>query len=166
LTYCASTRQHKTKNVTSPAPGGMAAAGCSPQPAGRPIDPRADHDEWKTLLAEANVRDARLHDARHTAATMLLVLRVPLPAIMEVMGWGDAAVAKRYVHVPTEVVAGIADQVENFLWSEAPPAPKPTPAAQPDVASLIEQLQRLLDTAKTSGDSHDGEEPPGLRVVV
>jgi integrase len=35
-----------------------------------------------------------LHDARHTAATMLLVLKVPLPAIMEVMGWGEASVAK------------------------------------------------------------------------
>ncbi|MGH3699326.1 MAG: hypothetical protein ACRDQY_07635 [Pseudonocardiaceae bacterium] len=40
---------------------------------GRPIDPRADHDEWKALLKAAGVRDARLHDARHTAATMLKV---------------------------------------------------------------------------------------------
>jgi integrase len=39
---------------------------------GRPVDPRADHDAWKKLLADAGVRDARLHDARHTAATMLL----------------------------------------------------------------------------------------------
>ena len=28
---------------------------------------------WKALLAAAGVRDARLHDARHTAATLLLV---------------------------------------------------------------------------------------------
>ncbi|MGH3706976.1 MAG: tyrosine-type recombinase/integrase [Pseudonocardiaceae bacterium] len=40
---------------------------------GRPIDPRADHDEWKALLKAAGVRDARLHEARHTAATMLQV---------------------------------------------------------------------------------------------
>jgi integrase len=90
------------------------------QPTGRPIDPRADHDEWKSLLVEAKVRDARLHDARHTAATMLLVLKVPLPAIMEVMGWGEASVAKRYVHVPTEVILSIADQVEGLLWKAAP----------------------------------------------
>lgn len=89
------------------------------QPTGRPIDPRADHDEWKSLLTEAGVRDARLHDARHTAATMLLVLKVPLPAIMEVMGWGEASVAKRYVHVPTEVVLGIASQVEGLLWKQS-----------------------------------------------
>ena len=44
------------------------------QPTGKPIDPRADYGEWKALLADAGVREARLHDARHTAATFLLVL--------------------------------------------------------------------------------------------
>lgn len=43
------------------------------QPNGKPIDPRADHAEWKELLKEAGVREARLHDARHTAATVLLL---------------------------------------------------------------------------------------------
>jgi integrase len=66
------------------------------------------------------VRDARLHDARHTAATMLLVLKVPLPVIMEVMGWAEASVAKRYVHVPDEVILGIAGQVERLLWAVKP----------------------------------------------
>jgi integrase len=50
------------------------------RPNGKPIDPRADHDAWKRLLKEAGVRDARLHDARHMAATMLLVLGVPTRA--------------------------------------------------------------------------------------
>ncbi len=43
---------------------------------GRPIDPRRDWAGWKGLLEAAGVRDARLHDARHTAATLLLVRRV------------------------------------------------------------------------------------------
>jgi len=54
---------------------------------GRPIDPRDDYDEWRGLLTAASVRPARLHDARHTAATMLLVLKVPTRAVMDVMGW-------------------------------------------------------------------------------
>ncbi|WP_176733595.1 tyrosine-type recombinase/integrase [Micromonospora peucetia] len=69
------------------------------QPNGRPIDPRADHDAWKALLKEANVRDARLHDARHTAATMLLALGVPTRAVMEVMGWSQMAMTTRYQHL-------------------------------------------------------------------
>ncbi len=34
------------------------------------LNPRTDTKRWKELLAAAGVRDARLHDARHTAATV------------------------------------------------------------------------------------------------
>ena len=77
---------------------------------GGPVHPTVDHEAWKALLRAAQVRDARLHDARHTAATMLLVLKVPLPAVMEIMGWSDASIAKRYMHVPSEFLAAIADR--------------------------------------------------------
>ena len=50
---------------------------------GRPIDPRSDHRAWRDLLAAAGVRPARLHDARHTAATVMLRLRVPARVVME-----------------------------------------------------------------------------------
>jgi integrase len=43
------------------------------QPNGKPIDPRRDQYGWKALLTEAGVHEARLHDARHTAATTLQV---------------------------------------------------------------------------------------------
>ena len=40
-------------------------------PDGRPLNPNTDYHEWKALLSEAGVHDGRLHDARHTAATVL-----------------------------------------------------------------------------------------------
>jgi hypothetical protein len=43
---------------------------CSPS--GAPIDPHDDWEDWHSLLAAARVREARVHDARHTAATLLL----------------------------------------------------------------------------------------------
>ena len=49
---------------------------------GQPLDRGADHRVWKALLQAAGVRDARLHDAQHTAATMLLVLGVPTLAVV------------------------------------------------------------------------------------
>jgi integrase len=52
------------------------------QPNGKPLDPRRDLAEWKTLLREAGVREARLHDARHTAATTLLLLSLDPPSDM------------------------------------------------------------------------------------
>ena len=82
---------------------------------GGPVHPTVDHDAWKALLRKAQVRNARLHHARHTAATMLLALKVPLPAVMEIMGWSDASIAKRYMHVLAEFLAAIADQVG--CWS-------------------------------------------------
>ncbi len=87
------------------------------QPTGKPLDPRADYEEWRELLKAAKVRPARLHDARHTAATMLLVLKVPTRAVMDVMGWSNASMAGRYQHVSAEVLTGIARQVGGLLWA-------------------------------------------------
>jgi integrase len=63
---------------------------------GRAINPRTDWDGWKRLLAIAGVRDGRLHDARHTAATDLLLLGVHERTIMSVLGWSTTAMASRY----------------------------------------------------------------------
>jgi integrase len=84
---------------------------------GGPVHPTEDHRAWKALLGKAKVRDARLHDARHTAATMLLVLKVPLPAVMDIMGWSDASIAKRYMHVPRELVTAIAAELGSLMWA-------------------------------------------------
>jgi integrase len=86
------------------------------QPNGKPLDPRRDLDEWKALLEEAGVREARLHDARHTAATVLLVLGVPERAVMEFMGWSNSTMAKRYQHMTGGLRRDIADQLNEFLW--------------------------------------------------
>lgn len=87
------------------------------QPNGKPIDPRGDYGEWKALLADAGVREARLHDARHTAATFLLVLGVAERAVMDVMGWSKIDMARRYMHVPDELRRKIADQLGGLLWT-------------------------------------------------
>jgi hypothetical protein len=42
---------------------------------GRPLVPNSDYHQWKALLKAAGVRDARLHDSRHTAAIVLLIFR-------------------------------------------------------------------------------------------
>jgi hypothetical protein len=41
---------------------------------------------WKKLLGDAGIRDGRLHDARHTAATVLLILGVP-DVVDATTGW-------------------------------------------------------------------------------
>ena len=74
-----------------------------------------DLAEWKALLADAGVRDARLHDARHTAATVLLLLEVPERAVMEFMGWSNTTMTKRYQHVTAVLRGTIAKRLNGFL---------------------------------------------------
>jgi len=45
-------------------------------PRGEPVNPSTDYHAWKRLLGAAGLRDGRLHDARHAAATVLLILGV------------------------------------------------------------------------------------------
>jgi integrase len=85
-------------------------------PTGQPVNPSTDYHEWKRLLRAAGVREARLHDARHTAATVLLVLGVPERAVMSVMGWADTGMAKRYQHVTGQVRRDVAEQLDCLLW--------------------------------------------------
>jgi integrase len=85
---------------------------------GGPVHPRVDHDAWKFLLRKAGVRDARLHDARHTAATMLLLLGVPSRAVMDVMGWSRAAMTTRYQHVTSELTRSITNQVGDLFRAD------------------------------------------------
>ena len=67
-------------------------------------------------LSEAKVRDGRLHDARHTAATALLILGVPERAVIGLMGWSTTAMAARYQHMVDAVRADIARQVDDLIW--------------------------------------------------
>lgn len=83
---------------------------------GQPLNHRTDLQHWKQLLANAGVRDARLHDARHTAATVLVELGISDPAAMKVMGWSNPTVARRYQHVGGAVLGDIAERVGSHLW--------------------------------------------------
>jgi integrase len=85
-------------------------------PTGRPIDPRRDMEDWKALLAAAGLRDARLHDARHTAATVLLVLGVPGRTVMYFMGWSEDEMLLRYQHIIDRVGRSVAEGIEGLLF--------------------------------------------------
>ncbi|MEU8466981.1 site-specific integrase [Streptomyces sp. NPDC029006] len=87
-----------------------------PDEYGRSPSHRRDWADWKALLAEAQVRDGRLHDARHTAATALLILGVPERAVMGLMGWSTTAMTARYQHMVSSVRSGIAAQVDALIW--------------------------------------------------
>jgi site-specific recombinase XerD len=86
------------------------------QPNGRPIGAHADWDEWKALLKKASIRDARVHDARHTAATLLLAQGVDQRVVMEILGHSQISMTAKYAHVLPEVMTDAADRIGQALW--------------------------------------------------
>lgn len=91
-----------------------------PGPHGAPMDNRSDARAWKRLLARAGVPPARLHDARHTAASMQLYLGTDLKSLATQFGWGaDAAkMADRYQHVIQDLQVDSMRKLDTFLFGE------------------------------------------------
>jgi integrase len=89
------------------------------QPNGQPIDPQRDWTEWKVLLREAGVRDAHLHDARHTAATLLLTQGVDVRVAMAILGHSSSQLTRdTYQHVVPELARDAMDLVGSALWRQ------------------------------------------------
>lgn len=89
------------------------------QPNGRPLDPRSDHRAWRELLTAAGVRQAKLHDARHTAATVMLTMGVPARAVMQVLGHSQISLTLgTYSHVMPELAEDAAGRVGDALWGQ------------------------------------------------
>src|SRR5579884_46083 len=89
---------------------------CFPNSLGRPMEPRDDWAAWKWLCKAAGVRDARLHDARHTAATLLLEQGVDIRVVQEILGHSTLAVTKRYTHVTSRLAKDAAERMARALW--------------------------------------------------
>ena len=93
--------------------------GSSAQPrstVGRPINPRPDWAEFKDILKAAGIDDARPHDARHTAATLLLEQGVDISVVQEILGHATLAVTKRYTHVTKKLTRAAAKRMGKALW--------------------------------------------------
>jgi integrase len=88
-------------------------------PIGTPIDPRNDFREFRKLLARAGLPPVRLHDLRHTAASLLLAQQVPARVVMEILGHSQIALTMNtYSHVAPEVSREAADRMARTLWQD------------------------------------------------
>ncbi|WP_194923133.1 tyrosine-type recombinase/integrase [Catenulispora pinisilvae] len=96
---------------------------------GDAVNPRNDWAEWKELLRETGLRDGRLHDARHTAATLLLRAGIVERTTQSLMGWGDTRNAQRYQHVTGVIQRDAASRVGTLLWGVGELAPSPSQLA-------------------------------------
>src|SRR6476661_5713118 len=83
---------------------------------GRPIDKKTDYDDWTALLKAAGVRHVRLHDGRHTAATLLLSENVHPRVVMELLGHSQMRTTMDiYSHVMPALAREAADRMGALL---------------------------------------------------
>jgi integrase len=61
----------------------------------------------------ASAKVSRLHDARHTAAIIPLLLEVPLRTVMSIMGWSSVEMVARYQHITNAIRLKVAGQVDR-----------------------------------------------------
>ncbi len=91
------------------------------QPNGGPIDRRSDYEQWRRLLTRAGVRPVRLHDARHTAATVLLTEGVHPRVVMELLGHSQMRTTTDiYSHVMPALAQEAADRMSEAILTPCP----------------------------------------------
>lgn len=85
---------------------------------GSPVHPRNDYRAFVALMKRAGVRRIRVHDLRHTAASLLLAQGVPARVVMEILGHSQIDITlNTYSHVTPPVAREAADRMGAALWS-------------------------------------------------
>jgi integrase len=86
---------------------------------GTPIEPRNLNRHFNALCDKAGIRRVRLHDLRHTCATLLLAQGVDGRTIMELLGHSAIAVTMDiYAHVRLDVLRSAVDRMDGVLGDE------------------------------------------------
>ena len=80
------------------------------------IEPADLVKKFKQLLKAANLPDMRFHDLRHSAATILLGMGVPVKLVQELLGHSHFAMTMdRYSHVLPSMQRGMMDQLDDYF---------------------------------------------------
>jgi len=86
-----------------------------PHPDGQPRDKTKDHKMWHSTLEAAGLPSIRLHDARHTAATLLMEAGVDISIIQAILGHSDVVMTRHYQFVSLALaraaIEGLAGQI-------------------------------------------------------
>jgi integrase len=85
---------------------------------GGPVAHTEDWRAWKAILRQAKVRDVRVHDARHTAATLLIEQGVHIRVVQEVLGHTRVTTTERYTHVATLQMKDASERMDQALWGQ------------------------------------------------
>jgi integrase len=116
-------RQHRQRSMASAVAAGAADAYVFTRADGRPLSVTTTWKRWRALLQRAEVPHVRFHDARHTAATLLLGLGIHPKIVSEMLGHATTAMTlDTYSHVTPTMQRDAAAAIGS-LFAEAGSTP-------------------------------------------
>jgi len=87
-----------------------------PSPDGSPKQSTLDFNDWKRALRLCGIKPRRLHDARHTAATLMYGQGVGIEVISRALGHSSSAItSKLYVHSAIAPLRVAAEKMEKLM---------------------------------------------------
>ncbi len=87
-----------------------------PSADGSPKQATIDFNEWKRALRLCGIKPRRLHDARHTAATLMYGQGVGIEVISRALGHSSSAItSKLYVHSAIQPLRLAAERMEQLI---------------------------------------------------
>lgn len=87
-----------------------------PKEDGSPRSPKTDYDQWQSALKLCGIAPRRLHDARHTAATLMYSQSIGIETISRALGHSSSAITSRlYVHSAEEPLRNAAEVINGLL---------------------------------------------------
>jgi len=90
-----------------------------PREDGSPRSPKTDYDQWQDALKLCGIAPRRLHDARHTAATLMYSQGVGIETISRALGHSSSAITSRlYVHNAEEPLRNAAEAMNLLIKNE------------------------------------------------
>jgi integrase len=89
-----------------------------PNKHGEPVQSKWDYQRWINALAKCEIPRRSLHNARHTAGTLLYSSGADIETIRRILGHSSIALTSRtYVHTAEQPLRKAASDLENFLQS-------------------------------------------------
>lgn len=86
---------------------------------GKPMASRWDYEQWHQALDNAGLPRRRLHDARHTCATLLLEDGVDIEVIRRYLGHSSVELTSRtYLHKSAKTVTRVSEAVSRIRQTE------------------------------------------------